>query len=164
MTTTTPPIRLYTPDQRAAALSKLIHDEYLNLGDHLPECLECAALSGLLTGLVRMARSGNMPELIEALVAECAETLELVEREPVTVQLDESTDLSAMYSAYLTVEARQARRKRIGWTCKACGMRGSDGPGLASFWAHHDAWHTAERYLQLEPDRPRASIFAGTNR
>lgn len=80
-----------TADQRAAALSKLVHDEYLSLGGYdnphggeVVECRECQALSGLLTGLVRMAREvPSKAEYIEALVAEAAETLGLVEPEQV---------------------------------------------------------------------------------
>jgi hypothetical protein len=70
-----------TPAERTAALSRAIHDDYLALGglSDVPQCEECAALSGLLTGLVRMAREvPSKAEYIEALVAECAEALGLV--------------------------------------------------------------------------------------
>ena len=30
---------------------------------------------------------------------------------------------------------------RIGWTCRACGIAGWDGPGLPAFYAHWRAWH-----------------------
>jgi hypothetical protein len=74
-----PPV---TAIQRSAALSKLIHDEGLSLGlSDLPQCTECVALSGLLTGLVQMARNGYAPEMCEQLVAEAAETLGLIEAE-----------------------------------------------------------------------------------
>jgi predicted ester cyclase len=70
-----------TPADRTAALSRMAHDEYLTLGglSDIPACEECQALSGLLTGLVRMAREvPSKAEYIEALVAEAAETLGLV--------------------------------------------------------------------------------------
>ena len=77
-----------TPAQRAAALSRLIHDAYLSHRGSLPivaVCTDCQAISGLLTGLVRMARElPTKAEYIEALVAECAETLDLIEPEPAT--------------------------------------------------------------------------------
>jgi hypothetical protein len=74
-----------TPAERTAALSRMAHDEYLSLGlNDIPACVECQALSGLLTGLVRMAREvPGKAEYIEALVAEAAETLGLVEPEPI---------------------------------------------------------------------------------
>lgn len=70
-----------TPAERTAALSRMAHDEYLSLGlNDVPACLECQALSGLLTGLTRMARElPTKAEYIEALVAECAETLGLID-------------------------------------------------------------------------------------
>lgn len=76
-----------TPAERTAALSKSIHDDYLTLRglSDIPQCLECCAISGLLTGLVRMARERPaQAELVEALVAECAETLDLIEPELAT--------------------------------------------------------------------------------
>jgi hypothetical protein len=57
------------------------------------------------------------------------------------VSLDLRPQPADVFAAYLTVEARQARRRKIGWRCRACTAAGFDGPGLASFYAHWWAFH-----------------------
>jgi hypothetical protein len=55
---------------------------------------------------------------------------------------NQSTPAAEIFAAYLTVEARQARRRKIRWSCRLCPAQGFDAPGLVSFWAHWQAFHT----------------------
>lgn len=53
--------------ERCTGWSRTIHE-------HLDprSCPECAALSGLVIGLVAMARQGHAPQMVEHLLAQCA--------------------------------------------------------------------------------------------